>query len=156
MTKLNVNYEVQREILLKMVRRTKLSLERSHCTHNCDAQTAGIPGRWGASWQAKSQGQDRSRSSLRFSRGALALQRQQLPHAPMIVWLNRILPHRRAATGTITWIKRHSASVGTYTRKINRFNPQLPRPHLIQRASHPEPPFHWKSRRRRQLAIRCQ
>ena len=59
----------------------------------------------------------------------------------MTVWLNRILPHPRGATGTITWIGRHSASVGTYTRKINRFNPQLPRPHLIQRVLTPAAPI---------------
>src|SRR5215470_11418884 len=64
---------------------------------------AELSGRWGASCRAKSQDRwDRSRWWLRFSCGALALERQQRLHARMIVLLNRILPHRRGATGTIT------------------------------------------------------
>lgn len=118
------------------------------------------PRRGGASCQGKSQDRwDRSRWLLHFSCGSLALERQQLACARMIVLLNRIPRHQRGAIGTITWIGRRSASVGTYARQINRRNPQLPRPHLIrrviQRARH-QPPFQRKSLRRHQLAVRYQ
>src|SRR6266566_2891401 len=85
-----------------------------------ESVSGGIhPGGGGASCQRKSQDRrDRSRLLLRFSCGALVLQRQRFLHARMIVLPNQILPRRRGATGTITWIRRSSASVGTYARWI--------------------------------------
>src|SRR5215472_2808730 len=121
-----------------------------------ESDSRPLPGRGGASCQGKSQDRrDRSRWLLRFSCGSLALERQQLACARTIVLPNRIPRHQRGAIGTITWIGRRSASVGTYARQINWRNPQLPRPHLIQRASH-QPPFQWKSLRRHQRAVRYQ
>ena len=73
-----------------------------HSQLRCISRVGHLGG-GGASCRGKSQGRwDRSRWLLRFLCAALALERQQLLQARMIVLLNRILPHRRGATGTIT------------------------------------------------------